>query len=395
MKKKLLALLATLFLQTPMSAVLTEVTVLTKGEQTVYLFGDAHYEFCYRLASIKSGIRYSKHVMTPGLDLNHLWAVKLEKCAEKQADDLTSRIILLKRLQGEHFTFMYEGSLQFSQTFLEGIKELYNALPNRGSQVQREIKRLFLEFIQIIEKCRSVMSIAREKIAGEIQTIDVDKRRKRIEWLDKMFALLSNIYLLEHMGFDTKDVDSIIRDEMGTVSLKDMGIELSLLDKGLLVRSEWETPLYDVFKEAFRKYCEGDKALSDHLYGLITEKSNMGSTWLEDEAMEKILALESRSVPVKVVLLAGCNHTRNLETMLKREGFQIRHKSFEGSLVHRSMRRSLENLVLVEDFDVLAAKFEEIAPQQTSSPAAPPEPPVTEEETPWWWELPRIWLYSI
>ena len=384
MKKILLILLATFFLQSPAFAVLTEVTVLTKGNLTVYLFGDEHHEYYARQESIRSDIARGE---TLDLDLDRAIALVLETRANEQADELTKRIVLLKRLRGDHFTFMYEGSVQYPQPFLEGIKEFYNALPNEGlSQMGSEIKSDLLTLIQSKEKCKSVISMVTEKVTGKIKTINIDKKRIRMGWIEVMLALLTNIHLLELMGFDTKDVDSIIRDEMGVVSLKELCIELARLDEDLLSRDEWEAPLYDVYKKAVRlslMSTGSDKRPLDHIVELL--KNNMCSTWPEDEAMEKILALEGRNEPVKVVLLAGCHHTQNLETMLKREGFQIRYKSFEGRPEKRTMQRAAENMLRDKHFDVFFTEF--VAPQQA--------PPLIEAEPSWWWELPRFWLYSI
>ena len=446
MKKKLLALLATFFLQTPVNALMMEVTVLTKGNLTVYLYGDTHNEYYARQESINTNASnadtwFSKYL--PKHALFKLHVNFLEAVAKHQVKLFTDRVALLENEQGENITVILEQFPQLSQSLLETIKQLLDARPTseRGqlctecnaSLLMRAKKRLEIAK-DMDEKAKTVFSIVKEKLSENISTMCVDNKRERTSSFMGMISLLRTLYDLKMVGVDTSEAENIIYEEMGATSLNDLGIETNMFNRRWFGREEITYPLYSLVtlaldrrREAIQNSCARNhykvwniskSAIKnyhtmlkvDDIQGLLREKFDALLTTLEDEALEQIRALEEIQEPSKVVLFAGASHTRNLENMLWREGFAIWHRSFVWDNPERAGEHP-DVLLRQVNFDVLdTAQLELIAPRPTPPPAAPPEPalPIAvtpqqltsaknelSEETPWWWELPRIWLYSI
>ena len=199
--------------------------------------------------------------------------------------------------------------MQYPPAFLEGIKEFYNKIPDDPKL--SDIKNYFGKFIQSEEQSKSVISMVTDKMAGKVETICVDEKRKIRSWIKQMLVLMMNINLIRVSGIiGTEDVYGTIRDEMGTVSLKELGVPLNLLDEELLGKSVWEAPLYEVVKEVHESNSSRLKIdtllkIMGHIEDLIGQKEGIDTTSLEGEAIEAIQALEGKNTPKKVVSLVS------------------------------------------------------------------------------------------
>ncbi len=387
MKKKLLALLATCFLQAPIFAVLEEVIVLTKGDQMVYLYGDWH-ESHTRYESIELDLAQNRY--WPNNLFERSLARTHESWSTNQANLIADRIARLERERGENFTVMLESYGQISPVIYECIKELRNSRrPNHVlsplcntccAAIHKQAKTNATREKWKFSKVQSIFSEIEGKLPETIRTICVDTRRKKYQEFYNYCYFLWILDDFKLAGIYNAPLENEIREAMGTTSLKDLGInenELQEAMKGtakLFGFSLHEVPIYTCVtsllndrRERRTDLCIGSGRHLDNIpapfeFGCILNllsKCSSQCNLLDDEALEQIRALEETQKPGKVVLLAGTAHTRNLEKMLGNQGFAVQHQS---SFVPKAV-----------NLDVLdTAKLEKLAPRQARASIPPP-----------------------
>ena len=338
MKKKLLALLATFFLQTPAFANPYEVTVLTKGNLLVYLYGDTHCEYSARLQSIDLSIAQNRN--RPG-QLRRRWVMhRRARLLENDSDVVARKLSLsITRLvqAGEDVTVLLEQYLHLSAGILDGFEALCNIrrpnfthsrlCPSCTATVHKKAQEAARVYVRRMRASKMFFERITQEVAETIPVICVDTYRKRVIAVHGYMKLLKLLSDFAIVGIDTEAVEKEIYKEIEKLRPQD----IDFMSGGALWYEQIATKFRE-HREQMVEHCrKSEDVLGENMWcqrvrkGLIDSLLNpfRKLTFLENEAMEKILAQETTQMPKKIVLFAGSAHTRRLTDMLKDKGFRV------------------------------------------------------------------------
>ncbi len=306
MKKKLLVLLATCCLQTPVFAVLTEVTVLKKGKQRVLLYGDEHTDVSERKRLLEMDCNDSAQT---SVTLRYRQKVaQLEGKTAQQASEIASQIAQLEREHGKQCTVLLEGGNETPHALVREVEQLCSQC--LGSAHDRA-KEVLLPLIHD-RYVKGIFPTLAQLLPETTRTICVDTMRNRLKLFMHCIDILAAISHLKLAGVDCTNVHNKIRDAMGTTSLADLYVheEINGVDRN--------APLYEVLTAL----------LKDDTYKRVWTALGMlfvrSRSTLDNSALQNITSLASQ--PGMVVLLAGSWHTLNVETMLRAKGYRVVYK---------------------------------------------------------------------
>ncbi len=401
MKKMLLALLATCFMQTPAFAVLKDVTVLTKGDQTVYLYGDIHEEFYSRMLLHEAPSVW--HNLHPAALALRPLVRFIEYYSNWQISSLSTRLVALAKKEGEQCVVMLESGLEIPEHLVAEVGKVCLQGPTKNDKSLCKKCKLASynqakEFISKIKATAGMKATFTEivpKIPATVQTLFVDQRRGRFKLFGTYIRLLEIIHCLQRTGIDCSDLRNTIRKEMGRTSLRDLGCR-SQDSSSRFTSSSRAIPLYDLVTMIYAKLdqiqqgmCQsgthGRVRKANEFFEIMIDASFFGEktitteggaylairrirlalqsagerllTSLEENARENIRVLARSNMPSKVVLLAGAYHTRHLEEMLCNDGYQLWYKTAQNWIIGK------------EGFDILdTAVLEQKVPRPTPPP---------------------------
>ena len=316
MKKKLLGLLATLLLQSPVFANLTEVTVLTKGNLTVYLYGDTHLEAYTRNELTDLGVAQNRNRPLQLLKRGWLYVVAGSLGLQNwvASDEISCRITGLAG-RGEDITVMLEHYPQLPQSIVNGLKALSNTrrpnyaysrlCPSCADSVHRKAKEKTKVVVSKFTNNRGLFERINDRLPQAVSTICVDTRRQKIDVIANYIWLLELLSEFELVGFDTSALEQEIGDTMGETSLRDLGIYDSPLPS-----SVGRYPLYPYIvsvlgehRKLKEAYCTDNEFMLDEdrwclaLRQLLCQRLLAPYYYFEHEARENILAQENSQTP--------------------------------------------------------------------------------------------------
>ena len=343
MKKILLALLATCLMQTPMSAVLTEVSVLTKDDHTVYLYGDVHVDL------YGDSLRLSWDFKEP--EAVYARRVAFYKdCARQQVARLRTRIAQLGQVEDVRLTIMPE-----SDGMTPEVKLVCEALlkvsetKGKDTSICRECRfgcfKVAREILLVMIKPPFVPTMVAHELPESVDSHCIDSKRKKVLEFINYCTLLWLLHTLQAATGDCLEAKKLLQELMGHTSWKDLGLKAEITDLDPALNNDPDASLFAVVSSLFQKKNQQFLCSEDsHCFGAegkwkldtskleILFKSEFFLTEPQIEAALKITALANEEKPSKVVVVTGAYHKHILSIILEKHGFAVQEQLGEGSI---------------------------------------------------------------